>query len=226
MRHLVRGRYSRTGAMSMTTPTTARRRGPQEPPVRLWVRRAKTGGGPVGQSLARHPVLSEMPTFDKESGDLRVVIETPKGSGNKYDYDPEYDCIELATVLPEGMIFPYDFGFLPSTLGEDGDPLDVLVLMDTSVVPGCVVRARHHRCVHQHQHVERITVLPQGRWQEAEIVGKDHPFRQDGGEFYTVVFRIVIILIAAAFRCLDHDPQVARFLVKGGHLGKHRMPRE
>src|SRR3954454_2818095 len=85
MRHLVRGRYSRTGAMSMTTPTTARRRGPQEPPVRLWVRRAKTGGGPVGQSLARHPVLSEMPTFDKESGDLRVVIETPKGSRNKYD---------------------------------------------------------------------------------------------------------------------------------------------
>jgi inorganic pyrophosphatase len=103
---------------------------------------ATTDGGPVGQSLARHPVLSEMLTFDKESGDLRVVIETPKGSRNKYDYDPEYDCIELATVLPEGMSFPYDFGFLPSTLGEDGDPLDVLVLMDTSVVPGCVVRAR------------------------------------------------------------------------------------
>ena len=96
----------------------------------------------MGQPLARHSVLSEMPTFDKKSGDLRVVIETPKGSRNKYDYEPEYDCIELATVLPEGMSFPYDFGFLPSTLGEDGDPLDVLVLMDASVVPGCVVRAR------------------------------------------------------------------------------------
>jgi len=96
----------------------------------------------VGQPLARHPVLSEMPTFDKKSGDLRVVIETPKGSRNKYDYEPEYDCIELATVLPEGMIFPYDFGFLPSTLGEDGDPLDVLMLTEASVVPGCVVRAR------------------------------------------------------------------------------------
>ena len=94
------------------------------------------------QSLARHPVLSEMPTFDKESGDLRVVIETPKGSCNKYDYQPEYDCIELATVLPDGMSFPFDFGFLPSTLGEDGDPLDVLVLMDAPVVPGCLVRAR------------------------------------------------------------------------------------
>ena len=96
----------------------------------------------MGQSLAQHPVLSEMPTFDKESGDLRVVIETPKGSRNKYDYQPEYDCIELATVLPDGMSFPYDFGFLPSTLGEDGDPLDVLVLMDAPVVPGCLVRAR------------------------------------------------------------------------------------
>src|SRR3954462_819753 len=142
MRHLVCGRYSRTGVMSMTTPITVRRCGPQEPPVPLWVRMAKTDGGAVGQSLAQHPVLSEMPTFDKESGDLRVVIETPKGSRNKYDYDPEYDCIELATVLPEGMIFPYDFGFLPSTLGEDGDPLDVLMLTEASVVPGCVVRAR------------------------------------------------------------------------------------
>jgi inorganic pyrophosphatase len=73
---------------------------------------------------------------------LRIVIETPKGSRNKYDYDPECDCMELATVLPEGMTFPYDFGFIPSTLGEDGDPLDVLILMDAPVVPGCVVNAR------------------------------------------------------------------------------------
>ena len=128
--------------MSMTTPITARRRGPQEPPVPLWVGRAKTGGGPVGQSLARHPVLSKMPTFDEESGDLRVVIETPKGSRNKYEYDPEYDCINSPPSCPEGMIFPYDFGFLPSSLGEDGDPLDVLVLMDTSVVPSYMLRAR------------------------------------------------------------------------------------
>lgn len=91
---------------------------------------------------SRHAVLSETATFDKKSGDLRVVIETPKGSRNKYDYDPECDCLELATVLPEGMSFPFDFGFVPSTLGEDGDPLDVLVLMDDPVVPGCIIRAR------------------------------------------------------------------------------------
>ena len=65
-----------------------------------------------------------------------------KVAENKYDYDPDCDCLELATVLPEGMSFPYDFGFVPSTLGEDGDPLDILILMDAPVVPGCVIRAR------------------------------------------------------------------------------------
>jgi inorganic pyrophosphatase len=91
---------------------------------------------------ARHAILSETATFDSKTGELRVVIETPKGSRNKYDYDPKCDCLDLATVLPEGMSFPYDFGFVPSTLGEDGDPLDILVLMDVPVVPGCVIRAR------------------------------------------------------------------------------------
>jgi inorganic pyrophosphatase len=71
-----------------------------------------------------------------------VVIETPKGSRNKYRYDPDCDCWDLATALPEGMSFPYDFGFIPSTLGDDGDPLDILVLMDAPVIPGCVIRAR------------------------------------------------------------------------------------
>jgi inorganic pyrophosphatase len=91
---------------------------------------------------ARHAILSETATFDAKTDDLRVVIETPKGSRNKYDYDPDCDCLELAAVLPEGMSFPYDFGFVPSTLGEDGDPLDILVLMDAPVIPGCVIHAR------------------------------------------------------------------------------------
>jgi len=50
--------------------------------------------------------------------------------------------MQLSTVLPEGMVFPYDFGFIPSTLGQDGDPLDVLILMEEPVVPGCIVRTR------------------------------------------------------------------------------------
>jgi inorganic pyrophosphatase len=90
---------------------------------------------------ARHAVLSEISPFG-DDGNIRVVIETPRGSRSKYSYDPECDCMQLSTVLPEGMVFPYDFGFVPSTLGDDGDPLDILVLMEASVIPGCVVRAR------------------------------------------------------------------------------------
>jgi inorganic pyrophosphatase len=66
-----------------------------------------------------------------------VIIETPKGSRNKYAYDPEEHIFGLKTVLPAGMAFPYDFGFVPSTMGGDGDPLDVLVLMDEAAFPGC-----------------------------------------------------------------------------------------
>ncbi len=70
----------------------------------------------MAPKIARHKILSEITPFDDKSDDLRVVIETPKGSRNKFAYDPDCDCMELSTVLPEGMIFPYDFGFIPSTL--------------------------------------------------------------------------------------------------------------
>ena len=88
------------------------------------------------------PVLSALPAFDDETGDLNVVIETPKGSGNKYDYDARCDAFRLADAMHEGQTFPYDFGFVPATLAEDGDPLDVLVLMDAPVPMGCVLTAR------------------------------------------------------------------------------------
>lgn len=91
---------------------------------------------------ARHTIPSEITPLEKGSDDLRIVIEAPKGSRNKFAYDPECDCVQLATVLPEGPIFPYDFGFIPSTLGDDGGPLDVLIPMEAPVVPGCVVRTR------------------------------------------------------------------------------------
>lgn len=86
--------------------------------------------------------LSELPAFDPQTGNLNVVIETPKGSRNKYTYDPGWAAFRLRGVLPEGSSFPYDFGFIPSTLGEDGDPLDVLVLLDAPVPVGCLVEAR------------------------------------------------------------------------------------
>jgi inorganic pyrophosphatase len=73
---------------------------------------------------------------------VEAIIETPKGSRNKYRYLPHRRAFELAHVVAEGMSMPFDFGFVPGTLGGDGDPLDVLVLMDTPAITGCIVRVR------------------------------------------------------------------------------------
>lgn len=86
--------------------------------------------------------LTHLPFQDPESNLYQVIIETPKGNRNKYTYDSERALFTLKKVLPLGASFPYDFGFLPSTLGQDGDPLDVLVLLDEPVFPGCLVLAR------------------------------------------------------------------------------------
>ncbi|SEO95759.1 inorganic pyrophosphatase [Rhodospirillales bacterium URHD0017] len=86
--------------------------------------------------------LDRLPLLDEETRDLTVVLETPKASRNKYKYDAEHDVMRLGATLGEGLAFPYDFGFFPSTLGEDGDPLDVLVFLDAAVPPGCVTTAR------------------------------------------------------------------------------------
>ena len=74
--------------------------------------------------------------------EIRIVIETPQGSRNKIGYDPELKAFRLHKTLPEGMVFPYHFGFIPQTQGEDGDPLDALVLMPEPLAPGCLVDGR------------------------------------------------------------------------------------
>ncbi len=73
---------------------------------------------------------------------LRVVIETPKGSRNKFAFNVEERVFELKKVLPAGMAFPYDFSFVPSTKADYGDAVDVLVLMDEPAFAGCVLSCR------------------------------------------------------------------------------------
>ena len=77
--------------------------------------------------------------LDTETLICRAIIETPKGFRNKFDYDPDSGLFMLGGLLPEGMMFPFDFGFIPSTLGDDGDPLDVMVLMDAPAHVGCLI---------------------------------------------------------------------------------------
>jgi inorganic pyrophosphatase len=71
-----------------------------------------------------------------------VVIETPKGSAQKYDYVPNTPFFKLSKILPSGMVFPYDFGFIPKTKGEDGDPLDVIVISEFNSFPGIIIKCR------------------------------------------------------------------------------------
>jgi len=82
------------------------------------------------------------PFSDKKNGIVNAVVETPGGSRNKFKYDENLCCFTLSGVLPEGMVFPHAFGFVPRTRAADGDPEDILVLMDEPSFAGCVVPSR------------------------------------------------------------------------------------
>ncbi len=73
---------------------------------------------------------------------IHVIIETPKGSRNKYCFDEETGFFKLKKILPTGLVFPMDFGFIPNTKGEDGDPLDVLIMMEKHTYPGCLLECK------------------------------------------------------------------------------------
>lgn len=73
---------------------------------------------------------------------VTVIIESPKNAGHKYDYEPELKCFKLKKILPAGLVFPFDFGFIPKTKGEDGDPLDVMVISEIKTFPGCCMDCR------------------------------------------------------------------------------------
>ena len=86
--------------------------------------------------------LANLSAYEPDSGLVRAIVDTPKGSRNKYKYDEQLGLYRLSKVLPLGTAFPYDFGFIPSTRGEDGDPLDVLLLGEEALFPGCLVTVR------------------------------------------------------------------------------------
>jgi inorganic pyrophosphatase len=129
---------------------------------------------------------TQLKPIRKKDGLVQVVIETPAGSRNKFAFDPKQSTFVLKNVLPAGMTFPYDFGFLPQTMAPDGDPIDVLLLMDEPAYPGVSVlahligviegeqvdgkkRIRNDRLVavaeanHAYAKVRKLTDLP-GKW--------------------------------------------------------------
>jgi len=87
-------------------------------------------------------LLSLPHQLDIQARTVRAVIETPAGNRTKFDYDPESGLFALHDVLPAGMAFPLAFGFVPATLGGDGDPLDIIVLADEHLPVGCLVTVK------------------------------------------------------------------------------------
>lgn len=87
--------------------------------------------------------ISRLPhKLNREKRECQAIIETPKGRRNKFKYDEDSNLFTLSHVLPQGFLFPFDFGFIPSTAADDGDPLDVIVLMDEPAHVGCVLKIR------------------------------------------------------------------------------------
>lgn len=85
--------------------------------------------------------LARIPAQPKP-GLLNVLIEIPAGSKNKYEFDKDMNAFALDRVLYASVAYPFDYGFIPNTLADDGDPLDGLVIMDQPTFPGCVIAAR------------------------------------------------------------------------------------
>lgn len=79
---------------------------------------------------------------DNVPQEVNVVIEIPRGSGNKYEFDKESGRVVLDRVQPTSMKQPYDYGFVPHTLSDDGDPIDALIVIDEPLYPGVVVPCR------------------------------------------------------------------------------------
>jgi len=79
---------------------------------------------------------------------VNVLIEIPMGSNIKYEYDEEEEIVKVDRVLYTSMVYPFNYGFVPGTLEEDGDPIDVLVLGNYSLIPGTVIEARPVGLIH------------------------------------------------------------------------------
>lgn len=102
--------------------------------------------------------IAQLAPSNRKNKTLTVIIETPKGSRNKFTFDEQHELFKLGGVLPAGAVFPFDFGFIPSTRGEHGDPLDVLLLMDEPAFPGCLIEARLLGVIEAEQSEEEETV--------------------------------------------------------------------
>ena len=114
---------------------------------------------------------SKLPAGENAPDRVNAVIEIPHGSVNKYEYDKQLHVFRLDRTLYSPVHYPGDYGFIPSTLGHDGDPLDVLVLVDEPSFPGCLIEVRP---------IGVLRMVDQGKGDEKilAVVESDPTYRQ------------------------------------------------
>lgn len=139
------------------------------------------------------PNFISLPTFTEE-GDVNVVVETPRGSRAKFSYDPELKAFSLSKSLLTGLTYPHDWGFVPSTRADDGDPLDIMVIHEAATCPGLVIACRvigileiEQKSKHKAERNDRLFAVP--RRSHAEQALKDihelsAPTRQELEKFF------------------------------------------
>ncbi|HLJ83827.1 MAG TPA: inorganic diphosphatase [Candidatus Eremiobacteraceae bacterium] len=88
--------------------------------------------------------FERIPTFPnpKDKNIVHAIIETPRNIRHKFALEPKYGILKLKQTIAQGLAWPYDYGFVPQTLADDGDPTDIVFLSDAPTFPGCLVEAR------------------------------------------------------------------------------------
>lgn len=92
--------------------------------------------------MSKNNLVHLLPTGEKPPREVNCLVEIPKGATNKYEYDKEYGVFKLDRVLYEAVFYPAEYGVIPQTLEDDGDPLDAMVLSTFPTFPGCVISCR------------------------------------------------------------------------------------
>jgi inorganic pyrophosphatase len=134
--------------------------------------------------------MEEVPGSSEDA--ILVTVEIPRGSRNKYEYDPELDAIVLDRRLFTSTVYPADYGFVDATLGEDGDPLDALVLVEDPTFPGCRIRTRVvaiFRMIDEKGPDDKLICVPQGdpTWEAVrELDDINAAFRAEIEQFFRV----------------------------------------
>jgi inorganic pyrophosphatase len=172
--------------------------------------------------------LTHLPTHD-DDGFLNVVVESPRGSRAKLRYEPQLGTFLFSRPLVLGVVYPYDWGFVPSTKAEDDDPLDAMVYHDIATYPGVVIPAKPIGVVRLTQKEDtdkkwtrndRLLVVPakEKRWDDATAL--EVRVREELEQF----FKIVVAMTGKKVRIEGWEgPKAARLLVdKAARAAKSR----